>query len=141
MDEADRERREKRPNFSASIPLPICLPYLIVFLCLLAPLIHAERLKFRTDAYGPVTDQAGQKSKDKSGLPDWYQLVDGEFPPEGSAHAISGELIRVDHLERQFYLRVDRNDSQQAGYQDLPLDSAMLPYGSIYYHGAPAALQ
>ena len=71
----------------------------------------------------------------------WYQLVNGEFPPENSAHAISGELIQVDHLERRFQLRVDRNDSQQAGFMDLPLDSVMLPFGSIYYHGAPAALQ
>ena len=70
-----------------------------------------------------------------------FTLVDGQFPPENSAHAISGELIQVDHLERRFHLRVDRDDSQQAGYFDLPLDSVMLPYGSIYYHGAPAALQ
>jgi hypothetical protein len=84
--------------------------------------------KFRTDS-----------SPDKS-LP-WYQLVDGKFPPANSAHAISGELIQVDHLERRFQIRVDRSDSQQAGLLDLPLESAMLPYGSIYYHGAPAALQ
>jgi hypothetical protein len=71
----------------------------------------------------------------------WFQLVDSKFPPENSAHAISGELIQVNHLERQFQIRVDRNDSQQAGFLDLPLDAAMLPYGSIYYHGAPAALQ
>ncbi|QDV22734.1 hypothetical protein Q31a_10200 [Aureliella helgolandensis] len=71
----------------------------------------------------------------------WYQLKQGEFPPQGAAHAISGELIRVDHLERQFYLRVDRDDSQQRGIWDLPIDATMLPYGAIYYHGAPAALQ
>ncbi len=79
------------------------------------------------------------ESKDKA-LP-WFQLVDGQFPPPNSGHAISGELIMVDHLERRFYLRVDRNDSQDRGVFDLPLDAVMLPYGSIYYHGAPAALQ
>jgi len=83
---------------------------------------------FRTDA-----------GADKS-LP-WFQLVEGEFPPENSAHAISGELIRVDHLERQFYLRVDRDDSQGRGVWDLPVDGTMLPFGAITYHGAPAALQ
>ena len=94
-----------------------------------ALLHHAETAPpFRTDA-----------SKDKS-LP-WFQLVDGSFPPEGSAHAISGELTRGDHLEREFYLRVDRNDSQDRGVFDLQLDGAMLPYGAIYYHNAPAALQ
>ncbi|HBJ35278.1 MAG TPA: hypothetical protein DDZ51_11100 [Planctomycetaceae bacterium] len=91
--------------------------------------LHAEDAStFRTDA-----------NKDKT-LP-WYSLVDGEFPPEGSAHAISGELIRVDHLERQFLLRVDRDDSQDRGVWDLPVNAFMLPYGSIYFHGAPAALQ
>ena len=94
----------------------------------LASLHAADTPKFRTDA-----------NPDKS-LP-WFQLDDGKFPPENSAHAISGELIQVDHLERRFQLRVDRDDSQQAGFMDLPLDSVMLPYGSIYYHGAPAALQ
>ena len=77
-------------------------------------------------------------SNPDSSLP-WFQLVEGKFPPEDSAHAISGELIQMDHLERCFRLRVDRSDSQQAGYMDLPLESEMLPYGSIFYHGAPAA--
>jgi hypothetical protein len=71
----------------------------------------------------------------------WYKLVDGEFPPENSGHAISGELIEVDHLDRRFVLRVDRDDSQQAGQHDLPFEAAMLPFGSIEYHGAPAALR
>ena len=100
-------------------------------LCLLASALllpAADAPAFRTD-----------DSKDKSLK--WFQLVDGKFPPENSAHAISGELIRVDHLERRFYLRVDRNDSQERSVFDLPLDSVMLPYGSIYFHGAPAALQ
>jgi hypothetical protein len=114
-----------------------------VGLCLVAfaTLLHAEPLKFRTDADGPVrpNTQHGHKGKDTS--PDWYQPVDGQFPPEGSAHAVSGELILVDHLERRFEIRVDRNDSQDRGIWDLPLDATMLPYGSIYFHGAPAALQ
>jgi len=71
----------------------------------------------------------------------WYQLVDGKFPPPNSAHAISGELIQCDHPERRFQIRVDRDDSQQVSHFDLPLESVLLPYGSIYYHGAPAALQ
>ena len=85
-----------------------------------------DPIPFRTDA-----------STDKSLR--WFQLVDGQFPPESSAHAVSGELIKQDHLERRFYLRADRNDSQQRGDWDLPIDATMLPYGSIYYHGAPAA--
>ncbi len=118
---------------------------LLVALCIAASLLHAEdKPKFRTDADGPV--QSGEKRtnpKDRKpgDKPEWFQLVEGQFPPEGSAHAVSGELIDVDHLERRFQLRVDRNDSQDAGIVDMPLDATMLPYGSIWYRGAPAALQ
>ena len=118
---------------------------LLVALCLAASLLHAEdKPRFRTDADGPV--KAGGKRKNakdrKPGdKPDWFQLAKGQFPPEGSAHAVAGELIHADHLERRFQMRVDRNDSQDAGIVDLPLDATMLPYGSIWYQGAPAALQ
>lgn len=87
-----------------------------------------EPPKFRTD-----------DSKDAT-LP-WFQVVDGQFPPPDSGHVIAGELIQVDHLNRRFQLRVDRDDSQDSGHVDLPIEADMLPYGSIYYHGAPAALQ
>ena len=114
----------------------------LLALILTASLVHADPPPFRTDADGPVTASVAKKNaKDKSGAPDWYQLVEGQFPPEGSAHAIPGELIQVDHLDRRFQIRVDRNDSQDRGIWDLPLDAVMLPYGAIYYHGAPAALQ
>ena len=104
----------------------------------------AERTKFRTDADGPVKaddKRANPKSRKPTDKPDWFQLVPGEFPPAGSAHAVSGELMQMDHLERRFQIRVDRNDSQERGVWDLPLDATLLPYGSIWQHGAPAALQ
>ena len=106
------------------------LVFIAIFFAISTALLadDAAAPQFRTDGH-----------PDKS-LP-WYQIVDGKFPPENSAHAISGELIRNDHLERRFYLRVDRDDSQDRGVWDLPVDATMLPYGSIYYHGAPAALQ
>lgn len=106
-------------------------------------LFAQEPPRFRTDADGPVGAAKAKKSKgkEKPDVLDWYQLVDGKFPPAGSAHAVSGELIAVDHLERRFQLRVDRNDSQDRGVWDLPIDAVLLPYGAIYYHGAPAALQ
>lgn len=107
-------------------------------------LLHAESPKFRTDADGPV--KAGDKRKAPKDRkpgdpPEWFQLVEGQFPPEGSAHAATGELIHVEHLDRQFQIRVDRNDSQERGIWDLPLDATLLPYGSVWYQGAPAALQ
>jgi hypothetical protein len=30
----------------------------------------------------------------------WFQLKPGEFPPDGSAHSIAGELIALDHINR-----------------------------------------
>lgn len=95
---------------------------------LLSVVMAAEPEKFRTD-----------DNPDKS-LP-WYQIVPGEFPPANSAHAISGELILTNPTERLFQIRVDRDDSQDAGHLDLPLEAVMLPYGAVYYHGAPASLR
>ena len=47
--------------------------------------VHADDAPpFRTDA-NPDTSLK------------WYRIVDGEFPPAGSAHAISGELVQCDH--------------------------------------------
>ena len=119
---------------------------LSICLCAISSLSAETAPRFRTDADGPVDpkkDKAGRDNKDKNAddTPQWYEPVEGKFPPAGSAHAISGELTMVDHLERRFYLRVDRNDSQERGVWDLPVDGLMLPYGSIWYHGEPAALQ
>ena len=96
------------------------------------------------DADGPVKaneKRMNPKNRKPDDPSDWFQLVEGQFPPEGSAHAVTGEIIQLDHLERRFQIRVDRNDSQDRGVWDLPLDAMMLPYGSIWYQGAPAALQ
>jgi hypothetical protein len=104
----------------------------------------AELPPFRTDAQGPFTADEQKKLKNKKTAHEvlqWFQLEAGRFPPAGSEHAISGELIRVDHLERRFHLRVDRNDSQDRGVWDLPVDAFLLPYATIHYHGSPAALE
>src|SRR5215217_7747372 len=74
-------------------------------------------------------------------LADDFKLAPGEFPPEGTSHAIAGELIALDHVNRAGTLRPDRTDAQRRGDWDLPLDFTMLPYGSIRYVGAPATLK
>lgn len=84
---------------------------------------------FRTDADG------GDEK-----LP-WFQLKPGEFPPEGSAHYLAGELIALDHINRTGVLRPDRTNAQRRGDWDLPLPFTLLPYGSLSYHGAPAELR
>jgi hypothetical protein len=72
---------------------------------------------------------------------DFFQLKAAEFPPEGTSHAIAGELIALDHVNRTGTLRPDRTDAQRRGDWDLPLHFTLLPYGSLRYHGAPAALR
>jgi len=99
-----------------------------IFLSILITQISSAQETFRTD-----------QSTDES--LDWYQLEPGKFPPEGSAHYFSGELIQKDHVNRTGRLRVSRTDAQRRSHWDLSVDFRMLPYGSLKYHGAPAALK
>jgi hypothetical protein len=118
------------------------LVFLLVSFAISPPADGQEtRRPFRTDADGPVPADAGRKGLDPDDPLKWYELVDGQFPPEGSAHAVSGELIQLDPVERRFLLRVDRNDHQLRGDWDLPIDAVMLPYGTVHYHGAPADIR
>lgn len=71
----------------------------------------------------------------------WFQLKPGEFPPAGSSHHISGELIALDHVNRTGTIRPDRDDSQRRGEWDIGRPFTMLPYGSFRFHGAPAELR
>lgn len=67
-----------------------------------------------------------------------FRPKEGKFPPLEMAHTYRGELVFVDHANRRGSLRVQgvgtfrRND---------PHPFAMLPYGMIRYHCAPADLR
>ncbi|HWE04437.1 MAG TPA: hypothetical protein VG326_18680 [Tepidisphaeraceae bacterium] len=71
----------------------------------------------------------------------WFKLKPGEFPPAGSAHAIAGELIAVDHVNRTGAIRLDRTDAIRRGEWDHSLSFTLLPYGSLSYRNAPAELK
>jgi len=71
----------------------------------------------------------------------WFQLKAGEFPPEGAAHEISGELIGLDPVARTGTLRVDRNDSQRTDDYDAALPFSLLPYAKVMFHGSYAELR
>ncbi|WP_145075842.1 hypothetical protein [Aureliella helgolandensis] len=62
----------------------------------------------------------------------------GKFPPIEKAHSYRGELVFVDHANRRGSLRVARTGKF---YRNDPHPFAMLPYGVIWYHGAPADLR
>ena len=62
----------------------------------------------------------------------------GSFPRLEKAHSYRGELVFVDHANRRGSIRV-----QGAGtyFRNAPHPFAMLPYGIVRYHGAPADLR
>ena len=67
-----------------------------------------------------------------------FRPVAGEFPALAKAHSYRGELVFVDHANRRGSLRVEG-----AGmfFRNDPHPFAMLPYGIVRYHGAPADLR
>lgn len=80
------------------------------------------------------------------GLPVWagdsdYVPKAGEFAPQGAGNYLAGELISVDHVNRRGAIRFV-GDNDDGRYHSAPSHRfAMLPYGSIKYHGAPAELR
>ncbi|MDI1310869.1 hypothetical protein [Prosthecobacter sp.] len=62
----------------------------------------------------------------------------GKFPPLEKAHSYRGELVFVDHANRRGSLRVEGNGVFR---RNDPQPFAMLPYGMVCYHGAPADLR
>ncbi len=66
--------------------------------------------------------------------------VPGKFPPAGAGVELAGELVAIDHVNRRGGLRLD-GDFDDGRYHSAPtFRFAMLPYGMIRYHAAPAAL-
>ena len=62
----------------------------------------------------------------------------GKFPPLEKAHTYRGELVFVDHANRRGSLRVAGAGTY---FRNAPHPFAMLPYGIVRYHGAPADLR
>jgi hypothetical protein len=62
----------------------------------------------------------------------------GKFPPADKAESYMGQLTFVDHANRRGSLRIP-NEYHFFRHEAQPF--AMLPFGMIYHHGAPANLQ
>jgi hypothetical protein len=73
--------------------------------------------------------------------PDPRIALDEEFPDPGGASYFGGEITLVEHVNRKGILRLDRDGTINKYFWDLPHHFQMLPYGAIYYHGAPAELR
>lgn len=64
----------------------------------------------------------------------------GKFPPLEKAHSYRGELVFVDHVNRRGSIRV-QGENYGGLFRGDPRPFAMLPYGIVHYHGAPADLR
>lgn len=62
----------------------------------------------------------------------------GKFPPLEKALSYRGELVFVDHANRRGSIRVEGAGMY---FRNAPHPFAMLPYGIVRYHGAPADLR
>ena len=71
-----------------------------------------------------------------------YVPKPGEFPPPNApGHYLAGELVSVDHVNRRGALRLV-GDNDDGRYHTAPSHRfALLPYGTMRYHGAPAELR
>ena len=67
-----------------------------------------------------------------------FRPESGKFPSLENSHAYQGELVFVDHANRRGSTRVAGTGKF---YRNDPQPFAMLPYGIIRYHGAPADLR
>lgn len=67
-----------------------------------------------------------------------FRPQQGQFPPAEQARSYRGELVFVDHVNRRGSLRlhVDGHYGESA-----PHHFALLPYGQVFYRGAPADLR
>lgn len=67
-----------------------------------------------------------------------FRPEEGKFPPFEKAHSYRGVLAFVDHANRRGSLRVE---TPGEFFRNAPHPFAMLPYGMVRFHGAPADLR
>src|SRR6187402_2622869 len=67
-----------------------------------------------------------------------FRPAAGTFPPLEKSHAYRGVLAFVDHTNRRGSLRVETTGEF---FRNPPHPFAMLPYGMVRRHGAPADLR
>ena len=78
------------------------------------------------------------KTKNQEQQSEIFRPEAGKFPPLEKAYSYRGELVFVDHANRRGSIRV-----QGSGmfFRNDPHPFALLPYGLVRYHGAPADLR
>ena len=78
------------------------------------------------------------KTKNQAQVAVPFRPEAGKFPALENAHSYRGELVFVDHANRRGSLRIQGVGSFR---RNEPHPFALLPYGMVRYHGAPADLR
>jgi hypothetical protein len=99
-------------------------PWLAVLAC--SVFVHASA----------ANEEPGTKNQEQGTEP--FRPEAGKFPPLEKAHAYRGELVFVDHVNRRGSLRIE---SKGIFRFTSPSPFALLPYGIVRHHGAPADLR
>jgi hypothetical protein len=84
-----------------------------------------------------LSQERSTKNQEQKSEP--FRPETGKFPPLEKAHSYRGELVFVDHVNRRGSIRVQ--GGSEVFFQHIPQPFAMLPYGIVRYHGAPADLR
>jgi hypothetical protein len=64
----------------------------------------------------------------------------GTFPKPDAGIEAAGELVSVDQANRRLGLRLDGDFNKYRYWGGVTFDVQLLPYGEVWYHGAPADL-
>src|SRR6185437_11254908 len=119
--------RQQQGNRTMTSLLPVPRSWFLVLVC--SFFVHAT-------AFSQEPRTKNQEPANKVAEP--FRPEAGKFPPLEMAYSYRGELVFLDHVNRRGSLRV-----QGAGtyFRNAPHPFAMLPYGIVRYHGAPADLR
>jgi hypothetical protein len=90
-------------------------------------------------AFNTVAQTGGAESKKPEQEAPPFRPEIGTFAPLEKAHPFRGELVFVDHVNRRGSLRV--TGGSEVFFQHRPQPFALLPYGVVRFHNAPADLR
>jgi hypothetical protein len=107
-----------------------------LFFVLCSSLAAAEKPSTKNEA--PGTFYQEQRTKNQEQGIEIFRPEAGKFPPLEKGLSYRGELVFVDHANRRGSIRVQ---STGVFRFSAPRPFAMLPYGIVRYHGAPADLR
>ncbi len=122
-----RGTRSVSEGFDAGV-VGVARPSLSRWVCRVPLLWVAYCLTFSLFLFGTSVSFADEPFRPES----------GQFPSLEKSHSYRGELVFVDHANRRGSVRVAGTGKF---YRNDPQPFAMLPYGVIRYHGAPADLR